>query len=265
MTSRIANAASRAARRPLSSLLLVSLLVLVAACATAPSREPIGDDASRALALLAERASEFTDLRTLADVSLKKGGERQRLRGVLLVKAPGSVRFEALSPFGPPLLVVTVHEGRLTAYDAVKNEAHVGPATADTVAKVLGLPLDPDDLVAVLAGRAPPPQDVKSAELLAPDDAGPSLNLVSAGGRQRIWLDLETGTVRQREIFGSRFNALIKYRRDAGDVLTGFDLEAAQSYITGSVTYQNLVEGAGIDAERFTLAIPKGAKTQSIR
>jgi len=252
------------ARRPLSSLLLVAQLALVAACATV-SREPTGEDARRAVALLASRASEFTDLRALADIALKKGSERMRLRGVLLVKAPSSIRFEALSPFGPPLLVVTIHEGRLTAYDAVKNEAHVGPANAETASRVLGLPLSPEDLVAALAGRVAPPHDLRSAELLSSDDAGPSLSLVSAGGRRRVWLDLETGTVRQLEILGSPFNALVKYRRDGTGVLRGFDLEAAQSYVTGSVAYRDLVEGGGIDEERFIVTVPKGAKTQSIR
>src|SRR3989449_5385701 len=83
----------------------------------------------------------------------------------LLVKAPSSIRFEALSPFGPPLLLVAIHEGQVTAYNAVKNEAHVGPANAETVAKVLGLPLNPEDLVAALAGRVAPPPDLRSAEL----------------------------------------------------------------------------------------------------
>ncbi len=109
------------ARRPLSSLLLFLLLALVAACATVPPQEPVGQDARRALALLADRSSEFTDLRALADIALKRGRERQRLRGVLLVKAPSSIRFEALSPFGPPLLLVAIHEGRVTAYNAVKR------------------------------------------------------------------------------------------------------------------------------------------------
>jgi outer membrane lipoprotein-sorting protein len=31
------------------------------------------------------------------------------------------------------------------------------------------------------------------------------------------------------------------------------------------VTYRNAVLGAGIDAERFSLALPKGAKIQTIR
>ncbi len=107
-------------------------------------------DARHALDLLDERWREFADLRALADISVQKGGERQRLTGVLLVRGPASLRLEALSPFGQPYLLVVVHEGRLTAYDAAKNEALVGPATAETIAGVLGLPLEPEDLVAVL-------------------------------------------------------------------------------------------------------------------
>jgi outer membrane lipoprotein-sorting protein len=241
-------------------------VALLAACATAPPREPISDDARRALALLAERYSEFTTMRALADVSLTRGGERQRTQGVVLLRAPRSVRLEALSPFGPPLMVLTVRDGQITAYNALKNEALVGPADSETISKVLRMPLDPDDLVSVLAGRFAGPREVRSAEVLAPDSAGPSLDVVdSAGGRQRIWLDLGTGVIQQRQIYGSRFNAMIKYRRDYAGALAGFDLEAAMSYVTGSVTYRNLVEGEEIDDERFVLTIPKGAKTQPIR
>ena len=94
---------------------------------------------------------------------------------------------------------------------------------------------------------------------------GEAVQLAIGTGPERVWLDLGTGLIQQRQIFGSRFNALIKYRRDGSGTLAGFDLDAAMSYITGSVTYQNLVEGEGIDPERFTLTIPKGAKTQPIR
>src|SRR5438093_5309679 len=262
-TSRTASAGSRVAPKPRSSS-RIAMLLLVAGCATVPSREPIGDDAQRALSRLAERSSEFTDLRTLADIDLRQGEERQRLRGVLLVKAPTSVRFEALSPLGQPLLLVTVHDGRLTAYDAGKHEASTGPANAETIAKALGLPLEPGDLVAVLAGRAVPPNDLRRAELLPADGAGPSLRLVGARARERVWLDLETGAVRQLEISG-KFDVLIKYRRNTTGALAGFDLDAARSYVTGSIAYQDPVENGGIDEERFALTIPKGAKIQTIR
>jgi outer membrane lipoprotein-sorting protein len=163
-------------------------------------------------------------------------------------------------------MVLTVSDGQITAYDGLKNEAHVGPADAETISKVLRMPLEPEDLVSVLAGRFAGPREVRTAEILPPDEMGPSLSLEDgAGGRQRVWLDLKTGVIQQRQIFGSRFNALIKYRREGSGALEGFDLDAAMSYLTGSVTYRNLVEGEPIDDERFSLAIPKGAKTQPIR
>jgi outer membrane lipoprotein-sorting protein len=241
-------------------------VALLAACATAPPREAITDDARRALDLLGERYREFTTLRALADVSVKRGGDRQRLQGAVLIRAPSSVRLEALSPFGPPLMVLTVHDGQVLAYNALKNEAYAGSADAETISDVLRLPLGPDDLASVLAGRFAGPREVRRAEMLAPDDVGPSVSVIDGvGGRQRVWLDLKTGFIQQRQIFGSRFNALVKYRRDEAGTLTGFDLDAAMSYLTGSVAYRNLVEGEPIDEERFVLAIPKGAKTQPIR
>ena len=251
-----------APRRP-SSLLLVAL-ALLGGCATAPPYQPVADEARRALDLLGERWREFTDLRALADVSVQKDGERQRLTGVLLVRGPDSMRLEALSPFGQPYFLVVVHEGRLTAYDVAKNEALVGPATAETIARVLGLPLEPADLVAVLAGRAAPPRDLRVATLLAADGAGPSLDLIGGAQRQRVWLDLQTGEVRRIEIGGGRVPVTITYRRD-GETPLGFDFSAGQAYVTGSVIYRNAVLGAGIDADRFTLTLPKGAKIQSIR
>lgn len=249
-------------RKRLSSLLLLALL---AGCATAPpARQPVDGAALHALGLLDDRWRAFTDLRALADVVVQRGDERQRLTGVLLVKGPDSVRFEALSPFGQPYFLVVVHAGRLTAYDVTKNEALVGPATAETIARVLGLPLDADTLVAVLAGRAAAPRDLRVAELLPPDAAGPSLNLVGAAQRQRVWMDVETGEVRRVEIAGGRVPVTIVYRRD-GERPAGFDLEAARAGVTGSVSYRSVVVGRGIEPDRFTLTLPKGAKIQSIR
>ena len=224
------------------------------------------EEAARAaLALLIERWHRLSDLRALADITIERGGQRQRLRGVLLAKAPDAIRFEALSPFGPPLLLMTIHDGQLTIYDAVKNEATLGPATAETAARVLSLPVDPDDLVAVLAGRTVPPKDLRVAEIVAPDADGPSLILIGRLHRQRVWMDFATGVVRQLEIVGGRAAARIVFHRDGGGLLTGFDLDAAQGYVKATVQYENLVMDGGVDAQRFVIAIPKDAKTEPIR
>ena len=253
------------APKRLSSALLAALVATGCAIAPPPPRAAIPGPARRALELLASRAREFTDLRTLADVSVQRGSERYRVRGVILAKAPASVRFEALSPLGPPLMVATIHDGQITAYDAANDEVTQGPATADAAARLLNLPFEPEDLVGILAGRPVPPRDVREAELLPPDADGPSISIVSAINAQRIWMDFDTGVVRQLEISGGRGDARITFRGTPGGAAGGFDLSAGMGLLRSNVRYENAVFGAGVDPERFVFTPPKGAKTRAIR
>jgi outer membrane lipoprotein-sorting protein len=231
----------------------------------APPRQAVSGEAQRAIDLLLTRWHAVTDLRALADIAVDRNGQRQQLTGVLLAKAPGSVRFEALSPFGQPIAIAVVHQGRLTAFSALTNEAVVGEATAESTARLLSLPLEPHDLVAVVSGHAVPPRDLRLAEIMPADGLGPSLSLVGAVSEQRIWMDFQTGVVRQLQIIGGRAAATVTYLRDDAGQLTGFDLTAAERYVSGTVRYRSLATAVGLSDERFALALPKDAKTQSIR
>ena len=231
----------------------------------APPRQDVSEEARRAIELLLTRWQAVTDLRALADIAVDRNGERQQLRGVLLAKAPGSVRFEALSPFGQPIAIAVVHQGRLTAFSALTNEAVVGEATAESTARLMSLPLEPHDLVAVVSGHAVPPRDLRLAEIMPPDGQGPSLSLVGAVSEQRIWMDFQTGVVSQLQIIGGRAAATVTYLRDDAGRLTGFDLSAAERYMSGTVRYRNVDTAVGLSDERFALALPKDAKTHPIR
>src|SRR4051794_1956845 len=72
-------------RRLLSSALAVWLL---SGCTIAPPppRTPVSEDARRAIDLLVQHWHALSDLRALADITLKKGSEEQRFTGVLLSK-----------------------------------------------------------------------------------------------------------------------------------------------------------------------------------
>lgn len=216
------------------------------------------------LGLLADRWQGFSDLRTLADIDVTTGGTRQHVRGVLLAKAPSSVRFEALSPFGQPLLVATIQDGYLTTYDVASNQATVGPADADTTARALGLPFEPQDLVAVLAGQVAPPRDLRAAEILAPDDTGPSLLLITPDQRRRVWLDPTSGIVRRMEISTRRTTVEVKYERTGSKEIRGLDVAAA-AYVTAAVRYLEPTFDEGIDNATFSLTLPKGSKIRAIR
>jgi outer membrane lipoprotein-sorting protein len=245
-------------------LLVASLLV---GCATVPPapRQPIAPEARAAIDALEERWRRFSGLRTLAHIRAQRGGQRQEVQGVLLARPPGSVRFEALSPMGQPLLIAVVHEGQLIAYDLTTDEVTTGVATPEVTARVLGLPFEPHDLVAVLAGHAVPPNDVRSAEMLPADGAGVSLELFGRDNRRRIWLDPATGVVRQMELTGGRAEARIVYARGTNGEPAGFDLTAMMSYIRASVRYQNPDFEAQIDPELFALTVPNTAKIRQIR
>lgn len=256
------------APRPRSSRLLVLLAVgLLAGCAIAipPPRQTIPEEARRAVDLLTTRWQAVSDLRALADIVVERGGQRQALSGVLLAKAPSSVRFEALSPFGQPFLLAVVHAGRLTAYNTITREAVVGEANAETTAKLLNLPFEPEDLVAVVTGYAVPPRGLRVAELLPPDTQGPSISLIGDVHEQRVWMDFDTGLVRQLEIIGGRVAATVTYQRAADGTLTGFDATAVDRYVVATVRYRNAATGVGLTPDRFALTLPKDAKTQPIR
>ena len=253
------------ARRLLSSALLI--LWLAGGCATAlpPPRTPVTEDAQRAVDLLRARLKEFSDLRAQADVLVERGGRKQQAPGVLLLKAPGSLRFEVLSPFGPPLLIATVHDGQIVAYNALSNTATMGPATPGTAARLFWLAVEPEDLVGLLAGLPVPPKDLRVAEILAADEHGRSLEMIGALHRQRVWMDFSTGVVRRILIVGGRVDALIVYQRTDDGTITGLDLTAAQGNVTGRVRYRDVALNGGIESERFALTIPPGAAIERLR
>jgi outer membrane lipoprotein-sorting protein len=250
-----------------SSAALGAVLAVLAGCVTLPPapREPIAADAREVIARLEARAREFVSLRTLAEVVVQQRGERHQLRGVLLAKAPTSVRFEALSPMGSPLLVATVHEGRVTAYDATTNEGFVGPATADVTARLLHLPFEAEDLVRILSGHPTPPPEVRAAAVLVADDVGPSIELRGKDNRRRIWFDPDTIVVRQFELTGGRAEARVRYLRNPRGEVTGFDLDASLGLAGATVRYQNPSFAVALGPDAFTFTIPKGAKIQDIR
>jgi outer membrane lipoprotein-sorting protein len=229
-----------------------------------PPREAIPHGAQRAVDLLETNWRAFDDLRTLAAITVDRGGARHQLSGALLARRPSALRFEALSPFGAPFLFLAVADGQLRGYNASTNEAVVGRATPEVTAKLLSLPFDPDDLVSVLAGLSAPPDDLRAAELLPADTHGPSVMLYGPVNRKRVWMDMTTGVVRQQEIVGGRYSVLVAYVRGADGQISALSFDAANSHVTGTVRYEEPVFGAGIEPSRFEFPFPPGAQIRTL-
>ena len=176
---------SRSSRLRLAGGLLLAVAGLSACATTAPppAPPPIAEEARAALARIEQHRRSLVDLRSLADITLRRSGRSQRLSGVmLLLGEPASLRFEALSPFGTPVLIVAGDPQSLTLWEVLDNRAYLAPTSPDANRRWLGLALGGEDLVALLAARARPLPDPTQVELLAPDETGPSLRLT---GRRR--------------------------------------------------------------------------------
>lgn len=253
----------------LTRLSLAVLPILLAGCAVvAPPtpREPVPPEARQWIELLEERWARFQDLKTQAEITIRRGDRSQRLAGVLLLKAPALIRFEALTPWGQPFLVLAATSESFTLYQVAENRALIGPAGAEATLRWLGLALSPDELVGILAGHVRPLAEFRSAELLEADALGPSLRLTGEGRVQRLWLDPETAAPRQVELSGGPTPTRITYvGGGAAEPPTGLTLTALDRPLSVRVRYRQSSMGAGLPPDLFTLTVPSDATVHRLR
>ena len=258
---------SRSNRLRLAGGLL--LAVSLSACATAPSApapSPIAEEARAALARIEQHRRALVDLRSLAEITVRRGGRAQRLSGVMLLLAePASLRFEALSPFGTPVLIVAGDPQSLTLWEVLDNRAYLAPASPEANRRWLGLALGGEDLVALLSGRARPLPDPTGVELVAPDETGPSVRLTGRDVEQRIWFDPASGQARQVEWTGKNPARVTFTPAPPDGPPAGLRLETPDRTLRVSVTYRDPKMNTGLDPALLKLTVPEHVRIQDFR
>jgi hypothetical protein len=230
---------------------------------------PLAPEVEAERARLEDAWRSFLDLRTLAEISIRQGDRSQRFAGVLLLKAPAALRFEALSPFGPPLLVVAARPEQVTIWEVARNRAYLLPSTPDANRRWLGLALSTEDLVALLAGHVRPLRAPRSGALVPPDETGPSLRLTGAEGTQRIWLDAPGRPLKVEWTEGKNPMRVTFTRTEsdssAGVVPQTIRLVTLDGRLEVSVTYREPAVDTGFDPALLTLTVPQGVEIQDFR
>jgi outer membrane lipoprotein-sorting protein len=243
---------------------LAGLLALAGCATVAPSPVPIDPAALAAMALVEEHGRAFRDLRTRADVNIERRDRRDRLPGILLLQAPASLRFEALAPFGPPILVVAADRDTLTIWQVLDNRAWRLAPTPESTARWLGIPMAVDDLVAVLAGRARLLENPSEVVLLPADGSGPSLRLARGERRQQVWFDPASGRPRTIEWTGGKHAARVAFDPTPEDRPTGLTLTTPDGKLQVRVRYRDPVVNAGLDPERLRLTLPDSVTVRDV-
>ena len=116
-----------------------------------------------------------------AELNLSGSVGRQRLRGrVLAGLVPDAVRLEAVAPFGSPPFILVAEEPRGTLLLLRDRRILRDTPPAEILNALIGVPLGPNDLRAVLTGCVKADlEGVKSARTIGPDWM--VIDLVSGG------------------------------------------------------------------------------------
>lgn len=217
--------------------------------------------------LIEQRWAAFGDLRTLADLTIRRRGRAQRLSGPLLLRAPEGLRFEALTPLGPPAVVICSNRDVVTIWEVLQNRAYLMPATPDATARWLGLPLAVEDLVALLSGNVRPFADASSGALTDGEgDLGSLLTLTGPTGTQRIWFDPASGKPRQVEWAEGRGGTRVAFA--AGEPAgppQGLRLTALDGSLDVDVRYRNPRMDTQLDPELLQVKLPEDVRIQDFR
>jgi outer membrane lipoprotein-sorting protein len=238
-------------------------------CATtapAPAPPPVSEEARAALARIEQHRLSLHDLRSRADITIRRSGRAQRLTGVLLLLGePPTMRFEALSPLGTPVLIVAGDPKSVTLWEVLDDRAYIAPASPDANRRWLGLALGVEDLVALLGGRVRAMPDPTTVELVAADAVGPSLRLTGAPGEQRIWFDPDSGQARQVEWTGKNPARVTFTPAPADGPPAGFTLETADGSLRVAIVYREPRMNTSFDPALLTLTVPQDVRIQDFR
>jgi hypothetical protein len=196
----------------------------------------------------AARASCRAPAALTADLRLSGRIDGERVRGTLQVGATGeAMRLEGLAPFGAPVFVLSATPAGAVLLLPRESAVARGPSAADLLDAVIGVPLMPADMLAIVSGCGLAEWQVERGVSFG--DAWTRLDLDQA---RRLWLHAAPGAP-PVIVAAEDGRWRIEYTRDGAGWPTAIRLHAAAA-------------GAGatdvvfaVDAPEALDALPPGA------
>jgi len=187
----------------------------------------------------------------------------------ILVKRPGSLRLEGLTPLGDPAAVLVADQGKFALADLRNNVFYRGPATPRNLSRLIPAPLTPDEMVSLITGTIPdlPGARPQSARR---DGDGALLVLAAPGVVQQAGLgdDLRVLWVRRTTEQGAiLWEVTLEEHEDSGGALVPrvLHLEAPSGKTKVDLRLKNVVSGQPPPGNAFLLAPPPGMKIEEVQ
>ena len=261
----------RRPRRQPYELLLVALLALPGCPRPPVGRPGVAPTAAQLVDHLRRRSERLRSLRFEAKVDyLAERGDRIKLTMTFLVARPASLRIDAESPLGGPLMSLASDGQRFQLLDGRQNRYLSGPASPCAIGQLLRVRLAPGDLLDVLTGQAPL-LGAPTAVAWDPEGGGRELlTLEGDGVRQTLWLAPKTFDLLAAEVRTRGGAVLYRLRHDdfvdvGGERLperTTIEDPGARSDARLRVRSREL--GPELPKDAFTLTPPPGLPAESL-
>lgn len=145
-----------------TSRVLACALLLLGGCRTAPAPPgetlaPTAPEVQAAIADLAAEVAARSSLRGSARVSLEGARGSSFARHLVVLERPARIRLEVMGLVGQRVAVLATDGERFDLFRAETGQVESGVVHPGLLGEVAGVPLSPEELVAVLLGGLPLP------------------------------------------------------------------------------------------------------------
>ena len=203
------------------------LIVFLCGCSLPPVERPYpAPTAETLLKSLQDRPDKLQSLRAEGRADeMGQGAERVKVTVNVLVARGGKLRLEAESPLGGALATLTTDGAQFQLLDARNNRFLVGPAEPCNVARLVGVALEPEQVMSVLSGSAPIDGTPATVSWDSSHGGRDVLELKTAdGGSEKIWLSNRVWDVAAAERKDAAGKTLWKLEHEEFEDKSGFRL-----------------------------------------
>ena len=214
-------------------------------------------------------------LNAIAHIEVNTSEERYPLKVAVMLKRPSSMRLEAIPIFGPPDLLLSVHEDILKVFLPHKGEFYIGQATTKNLRHFFPFfttGLKVEDMTSILLGTHPKIKE-KSVTLNGSFEGDIyRIDIVSENRRiQSLWIDTEKYYLVRVDLFDGN-NSRLYSAMFTGHYSVG-NLTMPQRVIIASggddkqniiIRYSDVQTATGIDTAQFDLQPPPGIRPISM-
>lgn len=218
---------------------------------------------------LAERDKRLDSMQTPAVMEYTAGDQHVKAKEEIVVKRPGNLRVEAMSPFGMALLLAA-QGSELAIFEPGQNRFMRGQATADTLYRYVRIPMVPTDAVGLLMGLAPPGFALNASVDSVSKDGAMTVALYGNTGSGTRELGFSAGNLAMvRETAGDgRVNYEVRYSdyHDIGGLMFPYVVDAKFPAANSHVTFRYLrpIVNGDIPASTFVLTPAPGASLMNL-